>query len=137
MATNKIIEATMKNHFDQYHVEYLAEQYERLTNLVEGRTELSKDKIQYMKRCFKSFDKDGNGVLDREEIFELLQVHFQEQGMKKKPSKQDIDDFFNKLDDDHSGEIEFAEFKEFMIETMCKKIMEPLREYLILRGINL
>ena len=90
-----------------------------------------------MRKAFKSYDKDGNGVLDRNEISDLLGNHFREQGIKKKPSRDDIDKFFNSLDDNHSGEIEFDEFKEFMTATMHRNLMIPLREYLILKGINL
>ncbi len=89
-----------------------------------------------MRRAFKSYDKDGNGVLDRGEVFDLLSNHFKEQGIKKKPTKADVDEFFNQLDEDHSGEIEFEEFKEFLIMVMHKNLMDPLREYLILQGIN-
>ena len=56
-----------------------------------------------MRKAFKSYDKDGNGVLDRNEINDLLVNHFREQGVKKKPSKADVDAFFDQLDDDHSG----------------------------------
>ena len=74
-----------------YHVEYLAEQYEKLQNLAENKALIGKDKIETMRRAFKSYDKDGNGVLDREEIFDLLTNHFKEQGIKKKPTKEDVD----------------------------------------------
>ena len=89
-----------------------------------------------MRRAFKSYDRDGNGVLDREEIIDLLTNHFKEQGIKKKPSTADVDKFFMALDDDHSGEIEFEEFKDFLIQTMHRNLMGPLKEYLILQGIN-
>ena len=90
-----------------------------------------------MRRAFHSYDKDGNGVLDANEVLDLLTNHFREQGIKKKPSVEDIQDFFKDLDDDHSGEIEFEEFKEFLVRTMHKNLMAPLKEYLILKGINL
>ena len=127
----------MQHTFDQYHIEYLCEQYERLQVLAENRALVSKDKIETMKRAFKSYDKDSNGVLDRQEVLDLLTNHFREQGIKKKPTKTDVDDFFDKLDEDHSGEIEFAEFKEFMVEIMHKNLIGPLREYLVLQGINI
>ena len=90
-----------------------------------------------MRRAFKSYDKDGNGVLDREEIFDLLTNHFKEQGIKKKPTKDDVDKFFEQLDDDHSGEIEFEEFKDFLVMTMQNNLMKPLKEMLVLRGLNI
>ena len=86
---------TMRQTFDQYHIEYLAEQYERLQDLAENKALVSKDKIEVMRRAFKSYDKDGNGVLDRDEIIDLLTNHFKEQGIKKKPSMADVDEFFN------------------------------------------
>ena len=88
-----------------------------------------------MRRAFKSYDRDGNGVLDKNEITDLLHNHFKEQGIKKKPTQKDVDEFFGQLDDDHSGEIEFEEFKEFLTQTMHKNLMGPLREYLVLKGI--
>ena len=84
-----------------------------------------------MRKAFQSYDREGKGALNRNEVAELLANHFREQGIKKKPEKKDIDEFFNKLDDDHSGIIEFEEFKEFMIDTMHKNLMGPLREYLL------
>ena len=127
----------MRQTFDQYHIEYLAEQYERLQDLAENKALVSKDKIEVMRRAFKSYDKDGNGVLDRDEIIDLLTNHFKEQGIKKKPSMADVDEFFNQLDDDHSGEVEFDEFKDFLVATMHKNLMGPLKEYLVLQGIAL
>ena len=128
---------TMRQTFDQYHIEYLAEQYERLQDLAENKALVSRDKIEVMRRAFKSYDKDGNGVLDRDEIIDLLTNHFKEQGIKKKPTMADVDEFFNQLDDDHSGEVEFEEFKDFLIATMHKNLMGPLKEYLTLQGILL
>ena len=127
----------MRQTFDQYHIEYLAEQYERLQDLAENKALVSKDKIEVMRRAFKSYDKDGNGVLDRDEIIDLLTNHFKEQGIKKKPSMADVDEFFNQLDDDHSGEVEFDEFKDFLVATMHKNLMGPFKEYLVLQGIAL
>ena len=48
-----------------------------------------------MKRAFKSYDKDGNGVLDKNEIIDLLTSHFREQGIKKKPTEEDVQAFFD------------------------------------------
>ena len=110
----------------------MAEQYEKLLDLANNKTLVSKDKVETMRRAFKSYDRDGNGVLDREEIIDLLTNHFKEQGIKKKPSTADVDKFFEALDDDHSGEIEFEEFKDFLVQTMHRNLMGPLKEYLVL-----
>ena len=122
--------------FDQYHIEYLAVQYERRVQLEDRKQLLTKDKIETMRRAFRSFDKDGNGVLDRDEIYDLLTVHLRGSGVRQKPARADVDKFFDALDDDHSGEIEFEEFQDFMVQTMYKNLMIPLRDYLVLQGIN-
>ena len=89
-----------------------------------------------MKKAFKSYDKDGNGVLDRREVVDLLTNHFKEQGIKKKPSKKDVDEFFTGLDADHSGVIDFDEFKQFLIENMRRKLLAPLGNYLKSKGVD-
>ena len=89
-----------------------------------------------MRRAFISYDKDGNGVLDKEEVLDLLTCHFREEGIKKKPTQKDVQDFFDTLDRDHSGEIEFEEFQEFLIMTLQKNLMAPIREILLVNGIN-
>jgi Ca2+-binding EF-hand superfamily protein len=90
-----------------------------------------------MKKAFKSYDKDGNGVLDRREVVDLLTNHFKENGVKRRPTKADVDEFFNNLDEDHSGSIDFTEFKHFLIENMKKKLLAPLESYLSARGVEL
>ena len=118
-----------------YHVEYLAEQYEKLQNLSENKELVGKDKLDTMRRAFVSYDKDGNGVLDRHEIIDLLTNYFKDQGIKKKPTEQDVQNFFAELDNDHSGEIDFDEFQDFLIMTMQKNLMKPIREILLLNGV--
>ena len=93
-------------------------------------------KLATMKKAFKSYDKDGNGVLDRREVVDLLTNHYKEQGIKKRPKKQDVDEFFDNLDEDHSGFIDFDEFKHFLIENMKKKLLAPLEQYLAAKGVD-
>lgn len=97
---------------------------------------LGKDKLNTMKKAFKSYDKDGNGVLDRREVVDLLTNHFKENGIKRKPTKIDVDEFFDNLDGDHSGFIDFQEFKRFLIDNMKKKLLSPLETYLRTKGID-
>ena len=47
---------------------------------------VGRERIEKMRVAFDSFDKDGNGVLDREEITDLLKMHFKETGINKKPA---------------------------------------------------
>lgn len=61
-----------------------------MKSIYEDDTAIGKEKMDIMKKAFKSYDKDGNGVLDRHEIVDLLQNHFKEQGIKKKPTYEDV-----------------------------------------------
>ena len=110
----------MNSKFDQYDVRYLIEQYYKMKEIYENDDAIAQDKgkLETMKKAFKSYDKDGNGVLDRREIVDLLTNHFKENGIKRKPTKQDVDEFFDSLDEDHSGVIDFEEFKHFLINNM-------------------
>jgi hypothetical protein len=40
------------------------------------------------------------------------------------------------MDDDHSGTIEFKEFKKFLIENMKHQLLTPLAKYLEGKGID-
>jgi len=77
--------------FEQYDTAYLVDQFKKMNKMYENGENLAKDKIAKMKTAFQSYDKDGNGVLDRKEIQGLLQLHFKEEGIKRKPTKDDVD----------------------------------------------
>ena len=107
-----------------------------MKEIYEHDDSIAKDKLATMKKAFKSYDKDGNGVLDRREVHDLLVNHFKEEGIKRKPNKADVDAFFDNLDEDHSGYIDFTEFKHFLIENMKKKLLAPLYQYLTSKGVE-
>ena len=67
-----------KNAFSECHIEYLCEQYEKLSSMATNEVPITKDKAMVMRKAFRSYDKDGNGVLDRDEIFDLLKSHYKE-----------------------------------------------------------
>lgn len=127
----------MNSKFDQYPPEYLVQQYYKMKEIYENDDAIASDqgKLATMKKAFKSYDKDGNGVLDRREVVDLLTNHFKEQGIKRRPTKADVDQFFDNLDEDHSGVIDFEEFKHFLIDNMRKKLLAPLEDYLRAKGI--
>lgn len=126
----------MNSQFDSYDIRYLVAQYEKMKAMYESDDAITNDKLQTMKKAFKSYDKDGNGVLDRREVVDLLTNHFKEQGIKRRPGKADVDEFFDSLDEDHSGSIDFDEFKHFLIESMKRKLLAPLELYLKSKGVD-
>ena len=73
----------VQHSFEQYQIDYLCEQYEKMNELAINNQIVSSAKIEMMKRAFESYDKDGSGVLNREEVSELFVNHMKEQGIKK------------------------------------------------------
>ena len=72
--------------FSRYDMEYLVAQYEMMMEVYEHPESVGLERIEKMRVAFDSFDKDGNGVLDRDEVTDLLKMHFKETGMNKKPT---------------------------------------------------
>ena len=99
-------------------MEYLVSQYEMMKEVYDHPESVGKERIEKMRVAYDSFDKDGNGVLDRDEVTDLLKMHFKETGINKKPTQADVDEFFNQLDEDHNQSIDFDEFVHFMLHNM-------------------
>ena len=123
--------------YSKFDLEYLVSQYEMMEQVYNHPESFGKERIEKMRLAFDSFDKDGNGYLDRVEVGDLLKKHFQEAGINKKPSQEEIDEFFEKLDEDGSNQIEFQEFKVFMLDNMKRSLLKPLADYLRSEGFNL
>ena len=79
---------------------------------------VGRERIEKMRVAFDSFDKDGNGVLEREEVEDLLKMHFKETNINKKPTAQDVQEFFTKIDKGTDQTINFEEFVNFMLSNM-------------------
>eukprot|EP01084_Bolivina_argentea_P182326 314776_1 len=60
-----------------------------------------------IKEVFKNFDSNGDGVISREEVHQMLDK------MGIEMPKQTEDEFFEQMDDDGSGELEFGEFLDW------------------------
>ena len=123
--------------FSRYDMEYLVAQYEMMMEVYEHPESVGLERIEKMRVAFDSFDKDGNGVLDRDEVTDLLKMHFKETGMNKKPTQADVDEFFSQLDEDKNEEIEFEEFVYFMMHNMKNQLIMPLHKFLVSEGFNL
>ncbi len=112
-------------------------QYEMMLEVYEHPESVGRERIEKMRGAFDSFDKDGNGVLDRDEVADLLKMHFKETGINKKPAKQDVDEFFSQLDEDRNETIEFDEFVDFMLHNMKAQLIMPLHNFLVAEGFSL
>jgi calmodulin len=65
---------------------------------------LSQDEINGCREAFNKFDKDGSGTIDAPELKATLNA------MGQNPTEEEIFQMISQVDDDNSGEIEFAEF---------------------------
>lgn len=70
---------------------------------------VSKDKVPAMRRMFSLMDRDGSGMISRDELKELLHS----QGYH--PSESELDTMVRELDADNSGEIDFEEFVSYCV----------------------
>ncbi len=73
------------------------------------------------KVTFKSVDKDSSGLIDIKEL-ELVMKSISSDLRLDTPSKQDIKDVFDMLDEDKSGSISYIEFKfliKCLLESLC------------------
>ena len=104
--------------YSQYDMEYLVSQYEMMCEVYEHPESVGRERIEKMRVAYDSFDKDGNGYLDRDEVTDLLRMHFKETGINKKPTSADVDSFFETLDEDKNESIDFDEFVHFMLHNM-------------------
>jgi len=65
---------------------------------------LSQEDITACREAFDKFDKDGSGTIDASELKATLNA------MGQNPTEEEIFQMISQVDDDNSGEIEFAEF---------------------------
>ena len=95
-------------------------------------TSLENDEIKVLKICFNMFDVKDQGFLSSDDLDDILR------GMGFRPSKEELKDILEEIDEDGSGEIEFAEFcqlcAKFLVEepdedTMKAELKEAFRIY--------
>ena len=65
---------------------------------------LSVEEIESCRQAFNTFDKDGSGTIDANELKATLEA------LGQSPTAEEIFLMISEVDEDNSGEIEFAEF---------------------------
>ena len=76
------------------------------------------------RECFKKYDKDGNGTIDREELTKLMTDTAEEIGIPK-PSDDDISTVLKETDANNDQKIQWDEFLElFKIIYFMKTMFE-------------
>ena len=127
----------MQQEYEKYDMEYLVSQYEMMQEVYSYPDAFGKERLLKLHAAFDSFDMDGNGYLEKNEIQDLLVKHWHESGITKQPSQKDLDEFWTMLDLDGNGKVEFEEFKVFMLKIMKQQIVKPLEDFLKSQGFAL
>ena len=70
---------------------------------------MSEEQIAEYKEAFSLFDKDGDGTIDASELGTVMR------SLGQNPTESELTDMINEIDIDHSGTIDFEEFKTMMI----------------------
>merc|ERR1711974_515310 len=99
---------------------------------INEQTGLEKDEIKVLKSCFTMFDFKKQDFLSADDLDDILRA------MGFRPSKEELKEILEEIDEDGAGEIEFEEFcqlcAKFLIEepdeeTMKKELKEAFRVY--------
>merc|ERR1711912_13874 len=95
-------------------------------------TNLASDEIKCLKVCFDLFDTKKVEFLSADDLGEIMRA------MGFRPTKEELKDLLAEIDEDGSGEIEFAEFCQlcatFLVEdpdmeTMKRELKDAFRIY--------
>merc|ERR1712026_127111 len=99
---------------------------------INEQTNLANDEIKCLKVCFDLFDTKKQDYLSADDLGEIMRA------MGFRPTEEELVDLVNEIDEDGSGQIEFAEFCQLCatflvedpdIETMKKELKDAFRIY--------
>merc|ERR1712001_55735 len=123
----------LDNSFVQNRINMAEESYDGIDfEALNEETGLEKDEIKVLKSCFTLFDVKKQDFLSADDLDDILRA------MGFRPSKEELKEILEEIDEDGSGEIEFAEFcqlcAKFLIEepddeTMKAELKEAFRVY--------
>ena len=84
--------------------------------------QLTQEQLKECKEAFSKFDKNGDGVISREELREIMDT------MGQTPTDDELTDMLQKIDINNNGTIEFDEFLSMMLQKMKMKTRKQLKE---------
>lgn len=90
----------------------------RADQRVEQKVSIPKEKLEEYKESFKLFDKNDDGKISPEEIYEVLKTYGQESTI------EEVRRMVADLDADESGELDFNEFIAFMQRMQSEELTE-------------
>lgn len=79
---------------------------------------LTEQQIEDFRKAFQLFDKDGNGKITADELFDVMR------SLGQKPSDSEVEAMIQQADQDGDGTIDFLEFLEVMASRMGENSFE-------------
>ena len=68
--------------------------------------QISEKDVNDLRKIFLKLDKDGNGMISREEM--MIGLDYLKKEVNCKLTNQDIDQIFNAMDFDNSGQVDYT-----------------------------
>lgn len=81
--------------------------------------QISEKEVNDLRKIFLKLDKDGNGMISREEM--MIGLDYLKKEVNCKLTNQDIDQIFNAMDFDNSGQVDYTEFIASCLDGTIKK----------------
>jgi calcium-dependent protein kinase len=81
----------------------------------------SNQDLKYFRKCFQEIDKDGDGKITKEELFDVYSKQ-----MSKEEAEKVSQEIIQKLDKDEDGNIDYTEFLASCIERQRQTSLEDL-----------
>lgn len=98
---------------------------------------VSSSDLEKLRHLFESHDIDGNGELDRSEIKKMLKCNYKLAGFATMPFDHEADAFFDQLDTDRSGAVDFDEFARAICRSRKDRLMGMFHEYFQSIGLKI
>lgn len=87
--------------------------------------QISEKEIEDLRKIFLKLDKDGNGMISREEM--MIGLEYLRKEVNCNLTNADIDQIFQAMDFDNSGQVDYTEFIASCLDSTFKKNEKFLR----------
>ena len=88
--------------------------------------QVSEKEIEDLRKIFLKLDKDGNGMISREEM--MVGLDYLKKEVNCKLTNADIEQIFQAMDFDNSGQIDYTEFIASFLDSTFQKNEKFLRK---------
>ena len=88
--------------------------------------QISEKEIEDLRKIFLKLDKDGNGMISREDM--MIGLEYLRKEVNCNLTNADIDQIFQAMDFDNSGQVDYTEFIASCLDSTFKKNEKFLRK---------